>query len=102
MKILDTIGKQAGSPTARAKQKLWNLLSPLSPWAPSTGYLLPKDQKISMTWWIKNSLPSVLTGLCGMLEIFFNPPKEKELTKAVAKIFSKFKRALFTKKVARL
>lgn len=36
-----------------------------------------------------------LAGLCGMLEIFFNPPKEKELTRACAKIFSKFKRLLF-------
>lgn len=29
-----------------------------------------------------------LTGLCGMLEIFFNPPKEKESARAGAKIFS--------------
>lgn len=30
-----------------------------------------------------------------MLEIFINPPKEKELTRTGAKIFSKFKSLLF-------
>jgi hypothetical protein len=38
-----------------------------------------------------------------LLEIFFNPPKEKELTRAGAKIFSKVKRGFcFMKKVAGL
>lgn len=73
-----------------------------SPQAPSAGHPFTRDQKLCMAGWIKNPLPAVLAGLCGLLEIVFNPLKEKELTKAGAKIFSKFKRALFTKKVARL
>lgn len=74
----------------------------VSPQAPSAGHRFTKDQRLCMAGWIKNPPPSVLPGLCGLLEIVFNPRKEKELTKAGAKIFSKFKRALFTKKVARL
>lgn len=48
----------------------------------------------------ESSTGSALTGLCGMLGIFFNPPKEKELTRAGAKIFSKFKRVFCSMKKA--